>query len=398
MKLAQRVEAIKPSATLTINAKAAALRAQGRHVISFGVGEPDFDTAHSIQQMAIQAIYRGQTRYTPVGGIPQLKQAVLDNVASDYGLQYRPEQVLVSCGGKHVLYNLFQALLDPGDELLIPAPYWVSYPDMATLAGARPVFVNCREEDDFKLTAETLEAAITAKTRMIIVNSPSNPTGAHYSRAELESLAEVLNRHEQITIISDDIYNRILFPGHEWVNLAMLDESLRARTIIVNGVSKTYAMTGWRIGYAVGDGEVIRAATKIQGQSTSNPCSISQWAALSALSGDQTYIAAMVNVFEQRCRYVLKRLRKLEGVTCPQPAGAFYVFPNMSCYYGTSDQQFTITSSLDLAAYLMETAHVAVVPGSAFGEDRCIRFSYAMSMDEIEEGFDRIEQALGRLA
>lgn len=398
MKLAQRAAQIKPSATLTISAKAKALKQQGVQIVNFGVGEPDFDTPQHIQDAAVEALKKGETRYTAVGGIDPLKDAICRVVAEDYGLRYGNENVLVCCGGKHALYNLFQAVLDPGDEVIIPSPYWVSYPDMVQLAGAIPVTVACPEETGFKLRPEDLQEAITARSRMIIVNSPSNPTGVHYRRSEYLALAEVLAQHEDVIIVSDDIYYRILFAGYEWVNLAMLDERLRERTLIVNGVSKTYCMTGWRIGYLIGDAGVIKAANTIQGQSTSNPTSIAQWASVAALNGDQQIVSNMARIFEDRCKYVLGRLAQLQDVTCPCPAGAFYVFPNVSRYYGRQYAGQTIKDSLGMADFLMDKAHVAVVPGSAFGEDRCIRFSYALSMDDLKEGFDRIEKALALLA
>jgi aspartate aminotransferase len=396
MKLAQRATHIKPSATLTINAKAKALKQRGVHVISFGVGEPDFDTPRHIQDAAMQAIRDGHTRYTAVSGINELKDAILDVLQKDYGLTYRRDNVLVSCGGKHAIYNLFQALLDPGDEVIIPAPYWVSYPDMVELAGGVPVVVSTAERDGFKLRPEQLKGAITAKSKVLILNSPSNPTGAHYRRRELSALADIILQHE-LTVLSDDIYHRILFDGQQWNNLAMLSDQLKERTFIVNGVSKTYCMTGWRIGYLVGNMDVVAAASKIQSQSTSNPSSIAQWASVAALRGPQDTVQEMVEVFQERCRYVLERLAGLPGVSCPTPAGAFYVFPNFSSYYGKSVKGRVVMNSLDLAEYLMEKANVAVVPGSAFGDDNCLRFSYAISMEELEEGFDRIAKALAAL-
>lgn len=397
MKLAQRAAQIKPSATLSISAKAKALKQKGVQIVNFGVGEPDFDTPQHIQEAAIAALKRGETRYTAVGGIDELKGSICRVIQEDYGLSYAKENVMVTCGGKHALYNLFQATLDPADEVIIPSPFWVSYPDMVELAGATPVTVSCPEENGFKLRPQDLENAVTPRTRMIILNSPSNPTGVHYRRDELTALAEVLAKHEEIMIVSDDIYYRILFEGNEWANIAMLDNRLLERTFIVNGVSKTYCMTGWRIGYLIGDAKVIKAATNIQSQSTSNPTSIAQWAGVAALDGDQEIVQQMTQVFEDRCKYVLDRLAKLPGVTCPPPAGAFYVFPNMSHYYGSKHGNQLIMNSLDLANFLMEKAHVAVVPGSAFGEDRCIRFSYALSMGDLKEGFDRIERALEAL-
>ncbi len=397
MKLSERVARVKPSATLAINAKAKALKQQGVHIVNFGVGEPDFDTPRHIQDAAIEAMREGHTRYTAVGGIDELKDAIRKSLDQDYGLKVHRDNVLVSCGGKHALYNFFQAVLDPGDEVIIPAPFWVSYPDMVELTGATPVFVPCPEAHDFKLRPEALESAITPRTRVLVLNSPSNPTGAHYTRDELAALSEVLLRHENVMILSDDIYYRIIFKGREWVNLAMVEERLIPRTFIANGVSKTYCMTGWRIGYLIGDAGVIKAATKIQSQSTSNPTSIAQYAAVAALTGDQEIVSEMARTFEQRCDYVLGRLASMPGVTCPAPAGAFYVFPNFSAYYGRKAGAKTITDSLAMAEYLMEEAHVAVVPGGAFGEDRCIRFSYALSNADLKEGFDRVAKALAAL-
>ncbi len=397
MRLAERVTRIQPSATLAINAKAKALKAKGAHIVNFGVGEPDFGTPEHIQEAAIRAMRDGHTRYTAVGGIDELKDAVREVIQNDYGLSYEREEVLVSCGGKHALYNLFQALLDPGDEVIIPSPFWVSYPDMVVLTGAKPVIVPCPEEAGFKLRPEDLQAGITERTRLLILNSPSNPTGAHYSSAELAALAEVLMPRENVLIVSDDIYYRILFNGQQWANIAMVEPRLRPRTFIVNGVSKTYCMTGWRIGYLLGDAAAIKAATKIQSQSTSNPTSIAQYASVAALREHTGTVREMVKVFQERCGYVMGRLAELPGVTCPRPAGAFYVFPNFSHYYGRKARDRPIRSSLDLADYLMESAHVAVVPGGAFGEDRCLRFSYALSMDDLKEGFDRVARALEAL-
>ncbi len=398
MKLAQRVARIKPSATLSINAKAKALKQKGAHIVNFGVGEPDFDTPLPIQDAAVDAIRAGHTRYTAVGGIDELKDAICRVIGEDYGLSYKRENVMVSCGGKHAIYNFFMTVLDRGDEVIIPAPFWVSYPDMVELADATPITVACPEEHGFKLRPEVLEKAITPRTRMLIMNSPSNPTGVHYSRAELAALAEVLLAHEDVMILSDDIYYRILFDGGEWVNLPMVEPRLQARTFVLNGVSKTYCMTGWRIGYLLGDANVIRAATDIQSQSTSNPTSIAQWAGVAALNGEQDVVTKMVKVFEERRNYVLERVAQLDGVTCPTPTGAFYAFPNFSAYFGKKAGDGVIEGSLDLADYLMEKAHVAVVPGGAFGEDRCLRFSFALSMEDLKDGFDRIAEALKNLS
>ncbi len=374
------------------------MKQQGVHIVNFGVGEPDFGTPLHIQDAAVKAIRDGHTRYTAVGGIDELKSAICDTVWNDYGLQYANENVLVSCGGKHAIYNLFQVLLEAGDEVIIPSPFWVSYPDMVELTDAKPVIVPCREADGFKLHPDDLERAITSRTRLLILNSPSNPTGAHYTRKELEGLAGVLLRHPQVYVISDDIYYRILFSGQEWVSLGMVSTELQSRIFIVNGVSKTYCMTGWRIGYLLGDAEVVKSATKIQSQSTSNPTSIAQYASVAALRGDQNLVKTMAEVFEERCRYVMTRLKQISGLSCPTPAGAFYVFPNFSAYFGRTGAGKAIVDSLSLAEYLMESAHVAVVPGGAFGEDRCLRLSYALSMEDLTDGFDRIARALAELS
>ncbi|MDR3556418.1 MAG: pyridoxal phosphate-dependent aminotransferase [Syntrophobacteraceae bacterium] len=398
MKLSGRIGRIKPSATLAINAKANELKKSGVRIINFGVGEPDFDTPQNIRNAGIESIGKGRTRYTAVGGINELKDAVCSTIRADYGLSYGRENILISSGGKHALYNLFMTLLDPGDEVIIPSPFWVSYPDMVNLANARPVVVGCSEEDGFILRPEALEKAITPKTRLLILNSPSNPTGKYYGESELKALAEVLLRHENVLIASDDIYYRILFGGRKWVSLGMVEEKLRERIFIINGVSKSYCMTGWRIGYLIGDRTVIKAATDFQSQVTSNAASISQWASVEALSGDQKPALEMAKIFEARCKRVLEIIAGLPGVTCAAPDGAFYVFPNFSAYFGKKCGTRPINGSLDLADFLMEEAHVAVVPGEAFGEDNCLRFSYALSDQEIEQGFDAVKKALQKLS
>ncbi len=398
MRLSSRIGRIKPSATLAIDAKAKALKKSGVNVISFGVGEPDFDTPDNICAAGVESIRGGKTRYTPVGGVDELKDAICGCIKTDYGLTtYTRDNVLVSCGGKHALYNLFQTLLDPGDEVIIPSPFWVSYPEMVELSDAKPVIVPCSQDAGFKLKPEVLEDAITSRTRLLILNSPSNPTGKYYDSEDLKGLAEVLLRHENVLVASDDIYYRILFGGRKWASLGMVEEKLLDRIFIVNGVSKSYCMTGWRIGYLVGNAEAIKGATKVQSQTTSNPSSIAQWASVEALSGSQKKVTEMALAFENRCRRVMERLSDIPGVTCAEPDGAFYVFPDFSAYFGRSTGSREIEDSLDLADYLMEEAHVAVVPGKPFGEDRCIRFSYALSMEGIEEGFDRIKAALKRL-
>ena len=398
MKLSGRIGRIKPSATLAINAKANELKRNGVRIINFGVGEPDFDTPQNIRNAGMESISRGLTRYTAVGGINELKDAVCSTIRADYGLPCGRENVLISCGGKHALYNLFMTLLDPGDEVIVPSPYWVSYPDMINLANAKPVVVPCSEKDGFILRPEALEKAITPKTRLLILNSPSNPTGKYYGHAELKALAEVLLRHENVLVASDDIYYRILFGGRKWVSLGMVEERLRDRIFTINGVSKSYCMTGWRIGFLIGDPAVIKAATDFQSQVTSNAASISQWASVEALSGDQKPAMEMAQIFEVRCTRVMEIIAGLPDVTCAPPDGAFYVFPNFSAYFGRKFGARTINGSLDLADFLMEEGHVAVVPGEAFGEDNCSRFSYALSDEEIEQGFDAVKRALEKLS
>lgn len=396
MKLAERIGQIKPSLTLAVDTKAKAMKKAGLDMVSFGVGEPDFDTPEHIKEAAIQAIREGFTKYTPVSGIDELKEAVAFRFKEDLGLDYRLDEIMVSCGGKHVLYNIAQALWGPGDEIVVPAPFWVSYPPMILLAGATPVVVPTREEKGFKLTPRELQAAITPQTRAIILNSPSNPTGSVYSRSELMALGEVITASD-LTVISDDIYDKILFDRLSFSNLAMLGPGFKERTLVVNGVSKTYAMTGWRIGYLAGPKEVIGAINKIQSHSTSNPTSIAQKASVTALRGPQDFIRQMVSEFDRRRLYIAERLKSLPGVKVAIPQGAFYIFPNFSSYYGRKAGDRVITNSLDLADYLLEKAHVAVVPGAAFGEDECLRFSYATSLEQIEKGMDRLEKALNEL-
>ncbi|MBW1991518.1 MAG: pyridoxal phosphate-dependent aminotransferase [Deltaproteobacteria bacterium] len=396
MQLARRIRQIPPSATLALNAKANALKAQGVDVVNFGVGEPDFDTPDHIKQAAVAALESGFTRYTPVGGIPELKEAIIQRFEEDLGLSYRPAEIMVSCGGKHALYNLFQVLFDPGDEVVVPAPYWVSYPPMLMLAEAVPVIIPTREENGFKLTPEELRERLTPRTKGLILNSPSNPTGMVYSRPELEALAEVVLAHD-LVVISDDIYNRIIFDGLEFVNLAMLAPELKARTFVLNGVSKTYAMTGWRIGYAAGPEAAIAAAVNLQSQSTSNPTSIAQKASVAALRGPQDFVARMVGEFAWRRDDIYQRLLAIPGVTTPKPEGAFYIFPNFSAYYDRLKPAPGQSRSQALAEYLLEEARVAAVPGAEFGEDACIRLSYATSRERIATGLARIREALEKL-
>ncbi|HNV57184.1 MAG TPA: pyridoxal phosphate-dependent aminotransferase [Smithellaceae bacterium] len=396
MKLASRVAKVKPSETLAITAKANALRAQGRDVIGFGAGEPDFDTPDHIKQAAIRAIEAGFTKYTPVGGTDELKDAIIAKLKTDNRLEYKRSQVVVSCGAKHTLYNLAQALFEEGDEVIIPAPYWVSYPDIVVLAGGTPVILNTLEKDGFKMKPEQLKASITGRTRAVIFNGPSNPTGAAYSPDELKALAAVL-ADTDIFAISDDIYEKILYADFPFANLAMAEPRLKDRTIVVNGVSKAYAMTGWRIGYAAGPEEIIGAISKIQSQNTSNPTSISQKASVAALAGDQQVVSMMVAEFKKRKDYIVDALNDIPGIFCPMPEGAFYVFPNVSALYGRSYEGKKISNSTEFIEYLLDGANVATVPGVAFGSDDHIRLSYATSLKNIEEGVRRIKDAVAKL-
>jgi len=397
MKLATRVNRIKPSPTLAITAKANALRAQGRDIIGFGAGEPDFDTPEHVKQAGIRAIEEGFTKYTPVGGTDELKDAIVAKLERENGLTYGRSNIVVSCGAKHTLYNLAQALFEEGDEVIVPAPFWVSYPDIIVLADAVPVILQTREEDGFKMTPQALRRAITPSTRAVIVNSPSNPTGTTYTLEELKALGEVLGETD-ILVISDDIYEKVLYDGFVFSNMANTGEDMKARTIVVNGVSKAYAMTGWRIGYAAGPEQVITAVSNIQSQNTSNPTSISQKASVAALRETQEPTEKMVIEFRKRRDFIVSALNDIPGVVCRKPEGAFYVFPNVASLYGRRRGERVIGNSLDLAAFLLDEADVAVVPGSAFGDDRYIRLSYATSMKNIEEGAKRIRSAVSRLA
>lgn len=397
MKLAERANRIKPSPTLAISAKANAMRAEGRDVISFGAGEPDFDTPEHIKQAAIAAIEAGFTKYTPVGGIDELKDAIAVKLQQDNGLSYARPNICVSCGAKHSLYNLAQVLFEEGDEVIIPAPYWVSYPDIVTLAHATPVILPTTEDREFKMTPEDLEQAVTAKTRGLFINSPSNPTGSAYTAEELRAIAEIVKKHPSMMVISDDIYEKIIYDGISFATIAALDEGLREQTIVVNGVSKSHAMTGWRIGYAAGPETVIAAATKIQSQNTSNPVSIAQKAAVAALRGDQGPTERMVGEFAKRRDCIVHALNEMPGVSCLKPQGAFYVFPNVSGLYGMSWEGREVDGSASLTSFLLDVAEIAVVPGVEFGSDAHIRLSYATSMDNIEKGMARMKEALARL-
>jgi len=395
--LSSRAKSLKPSPTLAINAKAKSMQAQGIHVISFGAGEPDFDTPENIKQAAKKAIDDGFTKYTPVGGIDDLKDAIIKKFQRDNQLTYKRSEIIVSCGGKHSFYNLAQAIFDRGDEVIVPAPYWVSYPPMVALANATPVIAETMEKNEFKITPEELKKAITPKTKALILNSPSNPTGSAYTRKELEGIAEIA-LSKNIFVISDEIYEKIVYDGFKFISIASLSDEIKRRTIIVHGVAKTYAMTGWRIGYSAGSEEIISAMNNIQSQSTSNPTSISQKASVEALIGSQSEVDKMVSAFGQRRNYIVDRLNKIPGVSCYKPVGAFYVFPNFSSYYGKSFQGKNIENSTHLTDFLLDVARVAVVPGVEFGADPFERLSYATSMEDIKEGLDRIEGSLKKLA
>jgi aspartate aminotransferase len=394
--LSERARKIKPSPTLAMDAKAKAMKAQGVDIVNFGVGEPDFDTPENIKEAAIKALRDGFTKYTPVGGIDSLKDAITEKFKHDNDLTYKREEIIVSCGAKHSLYNIAQALFSPGDEVLIPSPYWVSYPDQALLNDAVPVFIKTYEADAFMVNAESLESRITEKTKALILNTPSNPTGITYDRKKLEEIAEIILKHD-VYVISDEIYEKLTYDGFRHVSIASLDNAIKEKTLVVNGLSKSYAMTGWRIGYTAGPKEIIKAMTTIQSQSTSNPTSISQKAAVEALTGPQDFIHTMLAEFDRRRKFLVSALNSISGMSCVVPRGAFYAFPNTSGFYGRSLENREITSSSDLALYLLEKANVALVHGGAFGDDDFIRLSYATSLDEIKKGVERIGEALSIL-
>ncbi|MBF0309857.1 MAG: pyridoxal phosphate-dependent aminotransferase [Magnetococcales bacterium] len=390
--LSRRIQQVKPSATLAVAAKAKELQAQGRDVVNLGTGEPDFDTPKHIKKAAIKALRQGFTKYTAVGGIPELKEALVAKFRKDSGLEYKTNEVIVTVGGKQAFYNLAQATLDPGDEVIIPAPYWVSYPDMVLLAEGVPVIVETTEEQGFLMTPEQLEAAITPKTRFVVINSPSNPTGAAYSAEALKALAEVLERHPHVWVISDDIYEKITFGDFTFVNLPQVAPNLFERTVILNGLSKAYSMTGWRLGYAAGPAAVIKAMDTIQSQSTSNAASFAQKAAVAALTGSQKCIKPMVKAFLRRRDFVVGRFNAMPGMSCRSPEGAFYAYPNVAGLMGcTTPAGAPLTNSLELANFLLESQGVAVVPGLAFGKDPYFRISFATADSELQKAMDRIQ-------
>ena len=391
--IAEQLSRVKPSATIAVSNKARELKAAGRDVIGLGAGEPDFDTPDNIKQAGIDAITRGETKYTAVDGIPELKKAIVDKFKRENGIDYEVAQCFVAPGGKPIIYNAMMATLNPGDEVIIPAPYWVSYPDIVLLAGGTPVPVEATLETDFKLQPEQLEAAITDKTKWIIFNSPSNPTGAAYSREELKALTDVLVKHPHVWVLTDDMYEHLVYDDFEFVTPVQVEPYLKDRTLTMNGVSKAYAMTGWRIGYAAGPVELIAAMRKIQSQSTSNPTSISQWASVEALNGPQDFIAERAEVFKGRRDMVVGLLNECEGLTCPTPEGAFYVFPSCEGTIGkTAPSGKVIENDEDFVTELLESEGVAVVQGSAFGLNPYFRISYATSTEALQEACARIKR------
>ncbi len=393
MKISQRASLVKPSPTLAVTAKAKALKAKGVDVIGFGAGEPDFDTPVHIKDAAKKALDEGFTKYTPESGTDDLKQAISKKYEQDNGLKYETSQIIVSCGAKHSLYNLFQAILDPGDEVVIFAPYWVSYPDMALLARAKPVIVPTSAKHGFRPDPKDLEKALSPRTKLVVINSPSNPTGAGVPAEHLKKLAAVLEAGD-FYVVSDEIYEKIVYDGFQHVSIASFSDKLYKKTIVVNGMSKAFSMTGWRIGYAAGDKDVVKAMSTIQSQSTSNPTSFAQKGATAALLGGEAEMQKMIKEFNARRDWIVQALTDLPGVTCYKPEGAFYVFPDISAYLGKSFKGKEIKDSTELSAYLLDEAKVAVVMGSAFGAEGFIRLSYATSMKNIQEGLKRISGAL----
>ncbi len=402
MKLSDRIMQIKPSPTLAVTALANSLKAQGKDVVGFGSGEPDFDTPESIKNAAKKAIDEGKTKYTPADGLPLLKETVAHKFQRDNNLAYTAKEISINCGGKHSFYNLMQVILNPGDEVIIPAPYWVSYPSMVLLASGNPVIIHATEESNFKITPEQLSAAVTGKTRAVVINSPSNPTGVAYSSHELKDLVSVI-ADKDILLITDDIYESIVYDGFRFSNVANISDEIKKKTLVLNGVSKTYSMTGWRIGYMAGEESIIKKVGTLQSQSTSNPCSIAQWAAIEAISGDQGVVSTMLEAFTRRRELIINGLNEIDGVSCKKPDGAFYVFPTISDVYAlpgfakVKEQFGDDNNSSNFSSYLLESCQVAVVPGIAFGSDNQIRMSFATSDDNINKGLERIKDAVNKL-
>lgn len=398
MQTSAALQRIQPSATLAMTSRVFELKRQGIDVIGLGAGEPDFDTPDFVKEAAIEAIRAGKTKYTNVDGTPELKQAIQGKFARDNNLTYAENQISVNSGGKHTLFNAFCATIDAGDEVIVPAPYWVSYPDVVEFAGGKPVFIAAGADQDYKIKPEQLEAAITARTKWVVLNSPSNPTGAAYSEAELKALGQVLERHPHVLIYADDMYEHILYDGFEFRTIAEVCPSLYERTLTANGVSKAYAMTGWRIGYAGGPVWLIKAMGKLQSQSTSNPCSISQAASVAALNGDQSFLKERVAAFQGRRDLVVSMLNQVNGMTCPRPEGAFYVYPEFAGLIGkTTPKGLRITTDEEMIGYLLDEARVAAVHGAAFGLSPAMRISYATSEALLTEACTRIQTACAAL-
>ena len=392
--LSEKLSAIKPSATMAVTALAAELKAEGRDIIGLGAGEPDFDTPENIKAAATAAMARGDTKYTKVDGTPELREAIVDKFKRENGLDYTADQVTVACGGKHIIFNTMMATLNAGDEVIIPAPYWVSYPDIVLFSGGTPVIIEAPLSQSFKITPEQLDRAITPKTKWVLLNSPSNPTGAAYSRDELKALADVLMQHPHVWIMTDDIYEHIIYDDFKFATIAEVEPNLMDRTLTMNGVSKAYAMTGWRIGYAAGAKELIKAMAKIQSQSTSSPCSISQAASVEALTGPQDFIPVRVAAFKERRDRVVDLLNTAPGITCSKPEGALYVYPDCDGLIGkTTDAGKILENDGDVVTWLLETEGVAVVQGAAFGLSPCFRISYATSLEVLEDACSRIARA-----
>ena len=386
---------IKPSATMVITAKATQLKREGKKVIGLSSGEPDFDTPQHVKQAAIDAINSGYTKYTNIEGIPELRQSIVEKFKKDNDLNYDVSNVIVGTGGKQILFNALMSSLNKDDEVIIPAPYWVSYPDMTLLAGGKPIFVDCSSETNFKLTGEALDKVITKNSKWLILNSPSNPTGSCYSISELEEIANVVRKHENLYVMTDDIYEYIVYDNFKFYTLAQVAPDLKDRILTVNGVSKSYCMTGWRIGYAAGPSLLIKAMIKIQGQSTSNPSSISQYAALAGISGSKEFLDPCLNAFDERRHYVVDKLNSIDGISCILPEGAFYAYPNVSGLIGKKTQNGKILNNdAEIVEWLLESAEVAAVPGVAFGLEPYFRVSYATSLEVLKEAMNRIEKAV----
>jgi aspartate aminotransferase len=396
MKLSRFAQLLKPSETLAVSTKAKTLRAQGQDIIDFGLGEPDFNTPDNIIRAAEHAMAEGFTKYTPPPGLPELRRAVAEKFKRENNLDYTPDEIIISCGAKHVLYNLSRLLVEAGDEVIIPGPCWVTYPAQVEMAGGTPVIIPTTAEADFKLTGEVLRRYLTPKTKGIILNSPCNPTGTVYTPDELADLARVLLDTE-LFVITDEIYEHLIYDGVKQISIATLDPELKARCIVVNGFSKTYAMTGWRLGYCAGPAELIEMYGRLQSQSTSNATSFAQVAGIEALNGPQDSVQVMVHEYERRRNFVVQRLNAMAGVSCNMPKGAFYVFPKIDTLFGRAAQGRQLQTSMDVTDYLLEAAGVAVVPGEAFCDDRYIRISYATSMEALEAGLDRMEHAIQQL-